>query len=250
LPGQNRRATKVEIAARDVLREYMPPNLSVGDGGVYDSYGDESAQMDIVIANGDQPFTFPGGSGEYVIEGVSAVGEVKSNLTARQLADCIKKGTKYKQLRPTFGPQDQVTNLTDFLKESELIPPFFVLAFESTMKMQKVIDTLNAVAPVAIPLDKPCPSATPQPPIDAVCILGEGFALYQRASHGPLFQVQTQGDPYQGWYALGAAPLACLLAWLHTAMPRQLRAQSVVRQYFFPTYPQAKYMANKQPETP
>jgi hypothetical protein len=85
-PGK--KGTKVEIAARDVLREYMPPNLSVGDGGVYDSYGDESAQMDIVIANGDQPFTFPSGeSGEYVIEGVSAVGEVKSNLTPRQLTD-------------------------------------------------------------------------------------------------------------------------------------------------------------------
>jgi hypothetical protein len=61
----------------------MPPNLSIGEGGVYDTYGDESAQMDIVIANGDQPFTLPAGqSGEYVIEGVSAVGEVKSNLTA------------------------------------------------------------------------------------------------------------------------------------------------------------------------
>jgi Domain of unknown function (DUF6602) len=82
----------------------MPPNLSIGEGGVYDTYGDESAQMDIVIANGDQPFTLPAGqSGEYVIEGVSAVGEVKSNLTARQLTDCIEKGQKYKQLRPTFG---------------------------------------------------------------------------------------------------------------------------------------------------
>ena len=244
-PGK--KGTKVEIAARDVLREYMPPNLSVGDGGVYDSYGDESAQMDIVIANGDQPFTFPSGSGEYVIEGVSAVGEVKSNLTARQLTDCIKKGSKYKQLRPTFGPQDQVTNLSDFLKESDLIPPFFVLALESSMKMQTLVDTLNAVAPVEIPPNKPCPAATPQPPIDAVCILGKGLALYQRSSLGPLFQVVTTGEPYLGWYSFNdATPLANLLAWLHAAMPRQLRAQSVVRQYYVPEITQAKYVANKQ----
>jgi hypothetical protein len=38
-PGK--KGTKVEIAARNVLREYMPPNLSIGDGGVYDSCGDE-----------------------------------------------------------------------------------------------------------------------------------------------------------------------------------------------------------------
>jgi hypothetical protein len=49
-PGK--KGTKVEIAARDALREYMPPNLDIGEGGVYDSYGDESAQMDLVIANG------------------------------------------------------------------------------------------------------------------------------------------------------------------------------------------------------
>jgi hypothetical protein len=63
--------------------------------------------MDVVIANGDQPFTLPQGeSGEYVIEGVSAVGEVKSNLTPRQLTNCIEKHAKYKRLRPTFGAHD------------------------------------------------------------------------------------------------------------------------------------------------
>ena len=59
---------------------------------VYDSFGDESGQIDIVIANGDQPFTFPWAeSGEYAIEGVSAVGEIKSNLTAATLKDCIDR---------------------------------------------------------------------------------------------------------------------------------------------------------------
>lgn len=96
-----------------------------------------------------------------------------------------------------------------------------------------------------------CPGTTPQPSIDAVCILGKGLALYQRSSLGPLFQVVTTGDPFHGWYALeDATPLANLLAWLHTAMPRQLRRESVVRQYFVPTVPQAKYMAKKQSETP
>jgi hypothetical protein len=85
------KATKVEVATRKVLRDHLPPNLSIGEGIVYDSFGDESGQMDVVIANGDQPFTFPWGeSGEYAIEGVSAVGEIKSNLT--QAPTSVKSG--------------------------------------------------------------------------------------------------------------------------------------------------------------
>jgi hypothetical protein len=248
-PGK--KGTKVEIAARDALREYMPPNLSIGEGGVYDSYDDESAQMDIVIANGEQPFTFPYlQSGEYVIEGVSAVGEVKSNLTPSALKDCIDKGGKYKQLRPTFGYRDEVTNDSDFMRESDMMPPFFVLAFETNMKMQTLVDKLNAAPLVAIPPGKPCPDAKPQPPLDAVCVLGRGLALYQRTSAGPLFHLLSTGTAYTGWYSINDdTPLAKLLAWLHAVMPRQLRRESVVRQYFAPTH-SAEYIAAKQSAAP
>jgi hypothetical protein len=37
----------------------------MGEGIVYDSFGDETTQTDMIIANGEQPFTFPWGeSGE------------------------------------------------------------------------------------------------------------------------------------------------------------------------------------------
>jgi hypothetical protein len=200
----------------------------------------------------DQPFTFPfGHSGEYVIEGVSAVGEVKSNLTASALKDCIKKGTKYKQLRPTFGYQDQVTNDSDYMRESDMLPPFFVLAFETNMKMQTLVNRLNAAALVDIPPNKPCPNATSQPALDAVCVLGKGLALYQRTSVGPLFHILSTGQPYVGYFSLNdETPLAKLLAWLHAVMPRQLRRESVVRQYFVPTVPQAQYMASREVQAP
>jgi hypothetical protein len=58
--------------------------------------------------------------------------------------------------------------MTEFMREADVLPPFFVLALESRMRMQTIIDTLNAAALVTIPPDKPCPAATPQPPIDAV----------------------------------------------------------------------------------
>jgi hypothetical protein len=206
--GMPPRTARESHTATNTRTPRFDPRTGGDDSHGAQPYGDESAQMDIVITNGDQPFTFPSGeSGEYVIEGVSAVGEVKSNLTPHGLTDCIKQGSKYKQLRPTFGPQDQVTNLSDFLKESDLIPPFFVLAFESNMKMQTIIDKLKDVEPVEIPPDKPCPDARPQPPTDAVCVLGKGLALFQRSSLGPILHVHTTGEPYLGWYALGAAPL-------------------------------------------
>ncbi len=104
------------------------------------------------------------------------------------------------------------------MREADVLPPFFVLALESRMRMQTIIDKLNTAALVTIPPDKPCPAATPQPPIDAVCILGKGLALYQRRSVGPIFHILTTGTAYQGWFGLGDddTPLAKLLAWLHT----------------------------------
>jgi len=140
--------------------------------------------------------------------------------------------------------------MTDFMGESDMLPPFFVLAFETNMKMQTIVDKLNVVEPVAIPSNKPCPAATPQPPIDVVCILGESLAVYQRANFGPLFNVHTVDAPaFRGWYAFGAPPLAYLLAWLHAVMPRQLRTESVVRHYAFPDLGQAKYMIGRQSGT-
>ena len=56
----------------------------------------------------------------------------------------------------------------------------------------------------------------------------------------------ADGGPQVGWISLeGEAPLAITLAWLHMAMPRILRARSVVDQYFIPPRRQARCMVNK-----
>lgn len=116
---------KVEVATRKVLHDRMPPTLSIGEGIVYDSFGDETGQTDIIVANGDQPFTFPWGeSGEYVIEGVSAVGEVKSKLTPGELKDCIDKGTTYKRLRQIIGPSDRILNYSAYTAETSSLHRF------------------------------------------------------------------------------------------------------------------------------
>jgi hypothetical protein len=139
---------KVEVATRKVLRDRMPPNLGIGEGIVYDSFGDETGQTDIIVANGEQPFTFPWGeSGEYAIEGVSAVGEVKSKLTPGELKDCIKKGTRYKRLRQIVGATDWILNRSSYTTETSLLPPFFVIAHEPGMTIRTLLQKLHDTPP-------------------------------------------------------------------------------------------------------
>jgi hypothetical protein len=238
--------SKVEVATRKVLRNRLPSNLNIGQGIVYDSYGDETGQTDIIIANGEQPFTFPSEeSGEYAIEGVSAVGDVKSNLTPGELQDCIDKATRYKRLRQMIGANDRITNFSEYTVETAALPPFFVIAHESRMTMDTLLNKLLDVPLVPVPDGKGFANDSPQHPLDAVCILGKGVALNQKSGRGAAFQL-SGGVPVPGWIGMGAdAPLALTLGWLHMAMPRITRAHSVVGQYYFPPRRQLMYMANK-----
>ena len=184
-PRWNGRGTKpITLASREArssLRRArfsvtaFDRTLTIGEGIVYDSFGDETGQTDIIIANGEQPFTFPSGeSGEYAIEGVSAVGEVKSNLTDPELKDCIKKATAYKRLRQIIRSEDRILNLSPYTLETSVMPLFFVIAHESSMTMRNILTKLDAAPAVSVPDGKGFTNDSPQPPIDAVCVLGRG----------------------------------------------------------------------------
>ncbi|WP_206676446.1 DUF6602 domain-containing protein [Mycobacteroides franklinii] len=110
------KGAKVEAATRELLSERLPSNLWVGCGKVYDAFGGESGQSDVVIANQDQPFTYPKHvPGEYLIEGVSAIGEVKSKLTAAELTKSVALATKYKSLRPIRRSTDKPSNWSQYM---------------------------------------------------------------------------------------------------------------------------------------
>lgn len=53
------RGASVEVAFREFLGRHIPRNLTVGTGEVIDSYGSRSGQIDVVIANEDQPLVSP-----------------------------------------------------------------------------------------------------------------------------------------------------------------------------------------------
>jgi hypothetical protein len=91
-----------EHPARIQLEQLMPAGVSIGSGIIVDSYGGVSRQQDIVIYENLCPVFTHNGTAEatyYPVEGVIAVGEVKSGLGKSELLDAITKSKSVKVLR-------------------------------------------------------------------------------------------------------------------------------------------------------
>lgn len=245
-----------EEAVRDTLRSYLPSGYGVGKGIVYNAFGDGSRQTDVVITNPDHPLSFPEGrSGTYVVDGVSAAGEVKSRLDVGALDDCIAKGTAFKQLRMTLNESDHVMSTKEqgYMKQIGVVPPFFAIAFENKVSTDTFGKRLQDAGLVPPPPGKSLGEEdwadTPQPPLDAVCILGRGVWLYVRPDNPMGIKMNAQfadgsvRDDLAAWAFLEIdTPLAWLLLWLNGAMPRIFRGASVFRPYLFPPSRHVKYM--------
>lgn len=252
---------RAEIAVRSTLRDYLPAGHGVGHGHVYDAYGDGSKQTDVIITNSDHPLSFPEErAGIYVVDGVAAAGEVKARLTTSKLDDCVKKGRKFKRLRMTISEGDHAITQkhSDYMRQVGLVPPYFVIAFANNISLDTLGEKLQAADLVYPPDGKsegPEDAGNePQPPLDAVCILGEGVYLYIRPDN-PL-GIRIGITPHDGSpktvvdragfaFIPTEAPLAFTLSWLHSAMPRILRGRSVFAPYLIPNQKNLRYMLER-----
>lgn len=249
---------QAEAAVRETLRAYLPSGYGVGHGHIYDAYGDGSRQTDVVVTNPEHPLSFPEGrSGTYVVDGVSAAGEIKVCLDVGGLDDCIKKGTAFKRLRMTIGSSDHAITAKDsaYMRQIGLVPPYFAIAFENKVADDTIGERLQDAGLISPPEGKSMgeedSADTPQPPLDAVCILGRGIWLYVRPDNpmGIRLSVEQQDGTKQvrndlsGWAFLETdASLAWTLAWLNAAMPRVLRGGSVFAPYLIPPARHLTYM--------
>lgn len=252
---------KLEAAVRKELRGFVPPGFGVGHGFVYDAYGDGTKQTDLIITNADNPLTYPNDDpGTYVVDGVSAAGEVKAVLTTGELKDCIAKGSQYKKLRMSFNESDRFTVPAhrDYMMQMGCTPAFIVIAFENKVALATLLERLHEAPLIPPPAGKEFEDGhgnEPQPPIDAVCLLDLGIIWNVRPTSRLPLRPFVNGEPYNGWFvAETKAPLTMTLAWLHaTMMPRVQRGASVFVPYLTPYPRQAKYMAGKasfeQPES-
>ncbi|MGE2713490.1 DUF6602 domain-containing protein [Mycolicibacterium litorale] len=253
-----------EEAVRNTLGNYLPSGYGVGKGIVYDAFGDGSRQTDVVITNPEHPLSFPEGkSGTYVVDGVAAAGEVKSCLDVTALSDSIKKGTAFKRLRMTLNESDRVMTAKEqaYMQQIGLVPPYFVVAFDNKIAIETLAERLREVDLISPPEGKSMGERdwadTPQPPLDAICVLGKGVWLYLRPDNPMGFQIgitkqdgsKTIRNDYSGWtYLETDAPLVITMIWLHAAMPRIFRGKSVFSPYLVPPIRHAKYM-NAQVES-
>jgi len=111
--GRARQATTPELVGdameqpvRDRLEQVLPKGIAVGSGCVIDTSGGTSRQMDVVLYEKEQcPVFCINDSPEttyYPCESVLAVGEVKSTIGKKELADCFRKIGSVKSLRRAF----------------------------------------------------------------------------------------------------------------------------------------------------
>ena len=96
----------MEQPVRERLEQILPQGIGVGSGCVIDINGRTSRQMDVVLYEKEQcPVFCVNNSPEttyYPCEGVLAVGEVKSTIGKKELADCFSKIRSVKSLQRAF----------------------------------------------------------------------------------------------------------------------------------------------------
>lgn len=232
------RGTSVEGAFRDFLGKHLARYLTVGNGEVIDTYGTRSGQVDVVISNVDQMFGSPVNEpGLFLVEGVSAAGEVKTKLTTRQLELAIGAGDKFKNLQSLSQVNDVAISRPADMARFFDCPPFFVFAMESEVAVSTLLSSLHE-ATLAKPRQPKLavvnePTSVVVPPVDAVFVLGQGAAIYY--SKGAGLKVRDPGgEEVVGWvfdYCVDGV-LSSFLLWLNACMPRIRRAAPISIPYF------------------
>lgn len=200
------RGDAAEIAIRAFLAENLSSRLSIGQGEIIDADGGRSQQCDVVIATDDHPFRNPSSEpGLFLVEGVFAAGEVKAQLTTKELDDAIDKGGSLKQLRKGHvGGAMVFSNPSDHERWIVGPPPFFVFAFESVVATTTLITRLAAAGD----------------DVDALFVLGKGAAINFGDGKGFRRLRLESDEDATGWiWVEGNPSLLEFLGWLH-ALPR------------------------------
>ena len=208
----------LESELRRILAEHLPRAFGVGQGEVIDSLGNRTGQIDLLITNEHQPFRWAADEpGIHIIEGVSAGGELKTALGVAQLADALAKGTRFKRLRYRSFTGAILSGHDADLERFYEAPPFIVVAVESSISIQTMLDRLASAPTVPSPDTK----GTPQDPLDAVFLLDRGVGLNLGTGQGRIKVLGPDNEPVAGWVFFETETVVAeMLVWLYQVMPR------------------------------
>jgi len=92
-----------ELFCNKFLSRVLPPRLTLRQGEVWDSQGNQTGQLEIIILRDDTPSLTFGGVDTYLAEGVFGVVEVKSNLSRTELQEALSTLKRVKLLSLTGG---------------------------------------------------------------------------------------------------------------------------------------------------
>lgn len=225
----------LEKTFREFLREDLPRRLEIGTGEIIDTKQHRSNQTDIVIVNEDHPLTFSRDlPGLFFIEGICAVGEVKTTLTSDELDKTLEDSLIFRQLDllPGLGtfiytnPSDQQR----FYKS----PPFFLMAFDSQLKLLSISENIQAFLKT-----KGFEGNDINTVLDAVFIINQGSVINFGDGQGAFrMAVGDKGTTAKGWTVrISDTVLFDLVGWLSSVMPKMERHEPILPYYFLPPKP-------------
>jgi hypothetical protein len=152
------------------------------------------------------------------MEGVFAVGEVKSILTSQELEKTVANALKFRELKSTPRGMTILLRSMNESYDERFVgnPPYFLFAFESQLTRETIVKRLVTQNKHSI---------------DAVFILNQGVILDLGDGKGDLQVVKPDGTTFSGWHDIGGANiLACLLLWL-SGMPDVQHQGSILSKY-------------------
>jgi hypothetical protein len=225
----------VERATRSFLRTHLPRKFDVGTGEVIDRFGNRSPQLDIIVLNDDQPFTYGlDTDGMYLAEGVAAIGEIKSHMGTSELADILAKGEKIRKLRPEPLEGDQIRGNMSDISRFVMSFPYFAVALESSMATETIMDTLIASEEV----EAPDGSGLRLSKLDALFVLDKGVFQHFGDGQGSLKFLSPDAVSMPGWGGTrNDGALVSLFTWLNGVIPRVQRSSSIAVPYLIDSGP-------------
>ncbi len=150
-----------ESFIRDVLQRFLPRNISIGSGQIVDAEDGISRQIDLIIYRNDFPILRTFGSADvYLIEGVVATVEVKSQLNQTQLFEALENGKSVRNLKVSLlgesidyhsqqiyqRPFAELTPAQSFSIRDQLLPPTYIYGYHgyTANSLDKLRQSLNA----------------------------------------------------------------------------------------------------------
>lgn len=218
------RGSSLEASFREFLRTFLPRRLEVGQGEVIDTYGQRSAQTDVVIVTEDHPPIFSMDQpGIFLVEGVAGAAEVKASLDRSGLETSLEAASRFSMLRPNLPRSSAVMWTSEVSEPFEVPPPWVLFAYESRITLDQVAARITAAE---------LPSV--RSPIDGVFVLDQGFVLNFSRPGGIRFGIPGESS-VEGWHPVrSSAVLLHLLGWLSVMMPKHvLTGASILFEYVF-----------------